>query len=260
MTLSLDDVRNKRFRMARKGGYEVLEVDEFVDEVEVASRSSPRRTRPQEAGRGAEVARRPTASPQPSPPVRRPTGRRTRAAARPRPSWSPPAPRPAPPWSGWSAVDRAGRATWSARPPTRPTAIRDDANRDAQQVTEDARRGPTGSSRGPESTPSACRPRPRAAPRTSTPRSPAALRAVRRPGRRARRADQAPSARLRGFEASLPVQPERPPAAARSPRWSRAPLEPYEVPALAEESAIAAAEQRSTDGGGTATSRTAQAR
>ena len=30
MTLSLDDVRNKRFRMARKSGYEVLEVDEFV--------------------------------------------------------------------------------------------------------------------------------------------------------------------------------------------------------------------------------------
>ena len=39
MTLSLDDVRNKRFRMARKSGYEVLEVDEFVDEVE---RISPR--------------------------------------------------------------------------------------------------------------------------------------------------------------------------------------------------------------------------
>jgi len=34
MTLSLDDVRNKRFRMARKSGYEVIEVDEFVDEVE----------------------------------------------------------------------------------------------------------------------------------------------------------------------------------------------------------------------------------
>jgi len=34
MTLSLDDVRNKRFRMARKSGYEVLEVDEFVDQVE----------------------------------------------------------------------------------------------------------------------------------------------------------------------------------------------------------------------------------
>ncbi len=36
MTLSLDDVRNKRFRMARKSGYEVLEVDEFVDQVETA--------------------------------------------------------------------------------------------------------------------------------------------------------------------------------------------------------------------------------
>lgn len=34
MSLSLDDVRNRRFRMARKSGYEVLEVDEFVDEVE----------------------------------------------------------------------------------------------------------------------------------------------------------------------------------------------------------------------------------
>jgi DivIVA domain-containing protein len=34
MTMTLDDVRNKRFRMARKSGYEVLEVDEFVDEVE----------------------------------------------------------------------------------------------------------------------------------------------------------------------------------------------------------------------------------
>src|SRR3712207_1940279 len=34
MTLSLEDVRSKRFRMARKSGYEVLEVDEFVDQVE----------------------------------------------------------------------------------------------------------------------------------------------------------------------------------------------------------------------------------
>ena len=33
MTLTLDDVRNKQFRMARKAGYEVLQVDEFVDEV-----------------------------------------------------------------------------------------------------------------------------------------------------------------------------------------------------------------------------------
>ena len=34
MTLSLEEVRSKRFRMARKSGYEVLEVDEFVDQVE----------------------------------------------------------------------------------------------------------------------------------------------------------------------------------------------------------------------------------
>ena len=33
MTLTLDDLRNKRFRLARQPGYEVLEVDEFVDEV-----------------------------------------------------------------------------------------------------------------------------------------------------------------------------------------------------------------------------------
>ena len=34
MTLTLDDVRNKRFQMDRKAGYDILEVDEFVDEVE----------------------------------------------------------------------------------------------------------------------------------------------------------------------------------------------------------------------------------
>src|SRR5512133_2930217 len=34
MTLTLDDVRNKRFQMARKASYEILEVDQFVDEVE----------------------------------------------------------------------------------------------------------------------------------------------------------------------------------------------------------------------------------
>ena len=44
MTLTLDDVRKKRFRMARKSGYDVLEVDEFVDEVEEASPSCSRRT------------------------------------------------------------------------------------------------------------------------------------------------------------------------------------------------------------------------
>ena len=34
MTLSLDDVRSKRFRLARKSGYEVAEVDDFLDAVQ----------------------------------------------------------------------------------------------------------------------------------------------------------------------------------------------------------------------------------
>jgi DivIVA domain-containing protein len=34
MTITLDDLRNKRFRMGRKAGYEIWEVDAFIDEVE----------------------------------------------------------------------------------------------------------------------------------------------------------------------------------------------------------------------------------
>ena len=34
MTLSLEEVRNKRFRLARKSGYEVAEVDDFLDQVQ----------------------------------------------------------------------------------------------------------------------------------------------------------------------------------------------------------------------------------
>lgn len=36
MTLTLDDVRNTKFRMARRSGYEVIDVDQFVDQVEDA--------------------------------------------------------------------------------------------------------------------------------------------------------------------------------------------------------------------------------
>ncbi len=36
MTLTLDDVRNTKFRMARRSGYEVVDVDQFVDQVEEA--------------------------------------------------------------------------------------------------------------------------------------------------------------------------------------------------------------------------------
>ena len=55
MTLSLDDVRNKRFRMARKSGYEVLEVDEFVDEVEDVRPALRGEPESQEASGLAEV-------------------------------------------------------------------------------------------------------------------------------------------------------------------------------------------------------------
>ena len=36
MTLTLDDVRNMKFRIARRAGYEVMDVDQFVDQVEEA--------------------------------------------------------------------------------------------------------------------------------------------------------------------------------------------------------------------------------
>lgn len=36
MTLTLDDVRNMKFRMAKRSGYEVIDVDQFVDQVEEA--------------------------------------------------------------------------------------------------------------------------------------------------------------------------------------------------------------------------------
>lgn len=36
MTLTLDDVRNTKFRIARRAGYEVMDVDQFVDQVEEA--------------------------------------------------------------------------------------------------------------------------------------------------------------------------------------------------------------------------------
>jgi DivIVA domain-containing protein len=96
MSLSLDDVRNKRFRMARKSGYEVLEVDEFVDEVEetfgqlfeenqnlkkqvealkaapapqAAPAAAPRQAAPAAAGPSGPVEERTPAAPAPTPPA-----------------------------------------------------------------------------------------------------------------------------------------------------------------------------------------------
>ena len=184
MTLSLDDVRNKRFRMARKSGYEVLEVDEFVDEVEESFaqlieenqnlkkqveslksssplRPPPRPRRRQPAAKQPRRSRRSPAAPQP----------RGRAAPRRAPSWSPPARRPARPWSGWSRCRPSRPSGWSARPTRTPTgSARKPTGRPTRSPPTPGP-GPSGSSPRPGSTPSGCRPTRSAGPRRSIGRS-----------------------------------------------------------------------------------------
>jgi DivIVA domain-containing protein len=153
MTLSLDDVRNKRFRMARKGGYEVLEVDEFVDEVEesfaqlfeenaslkkqvdaLRSGSSDESSEPElqqdEAGPQAvpaEPSAEPAQAEQSTPaPAQQPVVVTTSAEA------------------STAVVRLVQLSTEQAEHLVREaheeaSRIREDANRDAQQVTEDAR-------------------------------------------------------------------------------------------------------------------------
>jgi len=74
MTLSLDDVRNKRFRMARKSGYEVLEVDEFVDEIEESfaqlieeNQNLKKQVEALKSSTDGATAEAPTAAPEPAP-------------------------------------------------------------------------------------------------------------------------------------------------------------------------------------------------
>lgn len=160
MTLSLDDVRNKRFRMARKGGYEVLEVDEFVDEVEesfaqlfeenanLKKQVDALRSSSGEQGGSAAGASETTST-------AAPTSSASTASASP----AQPAPQaqPAAPArdaehivvttsaEASSAVVRlvqlsTEQAEHLVREATDEAArIREDANRNAQQVTEDAR-------------------------------------------------------------------------------------------------------------------------
>ena len=149
MTLSLDDVRNKRFRMARKSGYEVLEVDEFVDEVEesfaqlieenqnlkkqveaLKSSSPPvRRCDPAARSRGTQVSHR-------------------RAGSRPRQSLRASAPNAIVVTTGKEAssavvrlvemsTEQAERLVNEANDDA--NRIREEANRTAHQVTTDAR-------------------------------------------------------------------------------------------------------------------------
>jgi DivIVA domain-containing protein len=146
MTLTLDDVRNKRFRMARKSGYEVLEVDEFVDEVE----ESFAQLLEENLNLKKQVQALKAAPPVAAPPPR---------AMTPAPTVQPPAPRqPAPPpqptsgtivvttgkeasaavvrlveMSTEQAERLVGEATEDAN------RIREEANRTAHQLTTDAR-------------------------------------------------------------------------------------------------------------------------
>ena len=149
MTLTLDDVRNKRFRMARKSGYEVLEVDEFVDEVEESFAQLLEENQNLKKQVQALKAAPPVAGPAPQMP-------RTVA---PPPTVQPPAPRqvapPQQPTSGTIVVTTGkeasaavvrlvemsteqaerlvGEATEDAN------RIREEANRTAHQLTTDAR-------------------------------------------------------------------------------------------------------------------------
>ena len=118
MTLTLDDVRNKRFRMARKSGYEVLEVDEFVDEVEESFAQLLEENQNLKKQVEALKAAPPPAAPAPH-------------TMAPPPTVQPPAPRqPAPaqaPMSGTIVVTTGRKparplsASWRCRP-SRPSA------------------------------------------------------------------------------------------------------------------------------------------
>src|SRR5215212_4593089 len=147
MTLSLDDARNKRFRMARKSGYEVLEVDEFVDEVEETFaqlfEENQNLKKQVESLKSAPPA--PAAATPPPAPIQQP-----------RPAPAPAAPPPAPQASGGPIVVTTGKEAstavvrlveMSTEQAERLVAeatedanrIREEANRTAHQVTTDAR-------------------------------------------------------------------------------------------------------------------------
>jgi DivIVA domain-containing protein len=144
MTLSLDDVRNKRFRMARKSGYEVLEVDEFVDEVEetFAQLFEENQNLKKQVDSLKSAPPAPAAATPPPAPIQQP-----------RPA---PAPAPAPQASGGPIVVTTGKDASTAvvrlvemsteqaerlvnEATEDANRIREEANRIAHQVTTDAR-------------------------------------------------------------------------------------------------------------------------
>ena len=160
MTLSLDDVRNKRFRMARKGGYEVLEVDEFVDEVEESfaqlteeNASLKKQVDALRSGPGDQVGEGPTSlAPAAEPAVSEPA---VTQAPTPEPAPDQAAPSAPAPEAERVVVTTSAEASSAVvrlvqlsteqaehlvrEADEEAARIREDANRDAEQVTEDAR-------------------------------------------------------------------------------------------------------------------------
>jgi DivIVA domain-containing protein len=141
MTLSLDDVRNKRFRMARKSGYEVLEVDEFVDEVEetFAQLFEENQSLKKQVESLKSAPPAPAAATTPSVPAQQP---------RPAPAAAPPSSGPIVVTTGKDAssavvrlvelsTEQAERLVNEATEDA--NRIREEANRIAHQVTTDAR-------------------------------------------------------------------------------------------------------------------------
>jgi DivIVA domain-containing protein len=151
MTLTLDDVRNKRFRMARKSGYEVLEVDEFVDEVEESFAQLVEEN--QNLRKQVEALK---AAPPPAPAPH---------TVAPAPTVQPPAPRqPAPvqaPMSGTIVVTTGKEASAAV------VRLVEMSTEQAERLVEELEPEPSESSRRLGSTPSGSRLMRSAAPRSS---------------------------------------------------------------------------------------------
>jgi DivIVA domain-containing protein len=149
MTLTLDDVRNKRFRMARKSGYEVLEVDEFVDEVEESFAQLLEENQNLKKQVEALKAGPPVAAPAPHTMAQPPT-------VQPPPQPPPRQPAPAQPSTSGTIVVTTGKEASAAvvrlvemsteqaerlveEATEDANRIREEANRTAHQLTTDAR-------------------------------------------------------------------------------------------------------------------------
>jgi DivIVA domain-containing protein len=148
MTLTLDDVRNKRFRMARKSGYEVLEVDEFVDEVEESFAQLVEENQNLKKQVQALKAAPPVAGPAPRtiapPPTAQPPAPRQPALPPQQPTMSGPIVVTTGKEASAAVVRLVEMSTEQAERLVREASedanrIREEANRTAHQLTTDAR-------------------------------------------------------------------------------------------------------------------------